>query len=1815
MVILKKDFDGALTLMANGIERLLIRIRASLRRGGADDAIISALPTNLLRFHHATIARTRIRLSIKARQGLHRTTAEDYFFAWPLAPGEAGLLPGLDALLIVADGVGGGVDAHKASSLTVGLVGRHILGMYAKLTLTLPTPEEIRKCIENGLDEANRILCERGQNGKKTCTTCTIAAITQETLHLMHVGDSALFLMKAGGKPQRLSEIHSDDIGLTRVVGKDAINFKIQVHSENLGVKDRILLCTDGFPMDGKVLKKQLCSEKSIETIAGDFISALKRSRLEDDATFILAEIEKSSSPIDDYYEFSRKYAADSNVWLQLGMHQIQAGFFEDAALSLVKSFSLDRRNVRALYELGRTLVQLGRSEEAIRHYLDAVPGDHELSRRTNFHEALELCLGELYYRLGRYEEALHMYRRDESFHARHIALVLESMGKDEEAFEYYGKALDSSPLDSRNYLALSEYYIRRKMWGEAEIAARDGFKCPHVARETLEGMYVSLATAKMKTGMLDEAVTIIEDANRSSPGNYRMQLRHVKLLFLQKKSKEARRAGQELIRKIEEETRVTPFASELWCTLGDCCSILGRMDQVREAYSRALQFNAIASEAVRGKGVLAERDGDYDTAIQFYREFTMREPLDLSTPPLREKIEELRQEIENSNAAKLLPYRKELFGKLLWLMNAPARRMLEVLNSPGRGIISLLNQRSKLCRKGPLCSAILRGNRGEAGVLLEKDTDANVKANGNWAYNWGLLHWIHWEDEYGRTPLHRAIVNGNQEEVKSLLAKGAPFATNDSNSMTSLHCASASGHLEIVELLLKKGACINSTTADWWTPLHWASASGRLEVVELLLEKGADIDARNFEGWTPLHWASANGHREVVELLLAKGADIDARNIEGWTPLHVASKTGKQEIVELLLKKGADISSNARTAVAGPEIQSEALNAEAQELTEETRESSRGSGKMPDRRQKVKLSRKIALSAGQRVTIIHGPFRELHGIVEEVNPKREKVKVLVALFGRETSVELELSQVAPEKCQTGGELNMSSNQNSNGGESQMDSFQPSVPLGRWIQANADFLYKTNLVMLREALQNAVDATRMSDSGQPPLIEVSYESDKKLLIVSDNGIGMTLDEQKRCFWEPYGTSKRDLQKRSRLNQGIIGQFGIGAYAAFQVARRIMVISRPENQSQDKVTGTWGALRSPLSRSDETPQPSFGELDQNEVERYWNKRSSKAQGTTVVIELVEHLDMREVDRWLKRACALLTHEKVTIEGVPVEPLRKPGFESLGAPRSLELNASQTEDIRALTIVPVRAGDGSLGVHVVAATSGDGEIPCEGLLFLSPEGKPPRGEAHCEDITSVADHGKLIFYKHQFHFLEWELNQLKVNCYGEERCLPLTGFLDFPFLNPHPSREAFDKKTDGLLHKLLAAISVAIAESYGEMGGEKLRSCRKFFDFVWAMSSKMRRKLLRNYPFRIYNSDSTISLDELEAKKSGQKRLAVIYLISADSDKPTKNLAKSFATLSDHIVLDLDGPEHWRGYALARTLQECVNARPILDEGIKSVLKEEEYGDWKQYLGRFTSALEEVLGSGWQVVIARVDPKHIRMVMAENKRIIYVNHLNDEVRELPGSGLIGTNLQGRIRGWAYGEATAREMEEILAREGKLLVTQGIRHISVVDNLDVKPYEPDTNDVFLHIKNKDEQFFCLRVPYLWQHFLKAFLKENDSFIWKMREGQCSRMMWAGPRLDYILSREEGEGQQLPSLLINWKTGVILRNDLYGFAGEATLTFRCIVFDTPTGKRYFAALPAWIGKTLADELGEKGQISIGIHMMEIPRAKEPRPGMEPQG
>lgn len=114
------------------------------------------------------------------------------------------------------------------------------------------------------------------------------------------------------------------------------------------------------------------------------------------------------------------------------------------------------------------------------------------------------------------------------------------------------------------------------------------------------------------------------------------------------------------------------------------------------------------------------------------------------------------------------------------------------------------------------------------------------------------------------------------------------------------------------------------------------------------------------------------------------------------------------------------------------------------------------------------------------------------------------------------------------------------------------------------------FLYSDHEIFLRELVSNAVDALqklkRISAIGEydgeigEAKVEVKVDAEAKTITISDNGIGMTAEEIKKYINQiAFSGASEFLEKYKGEDKGqIIGQFGLGFYSAFMVAREVEI---------------------------------------------------------------------------------------------------------------------------------------------------------------------------------------------------------------------------------------------------------------------------------------------------------------------------------------------------------------------------------------------------------------------------------------------------------------------------------------------------------------------------------------------------------------------------------------------------------------------------------------------------------------------------------
>ena len=128
-------------------------------------------------------------------------------------------------------------------------------------------------------------------------------------------------------------------------------------------------------------------------------------------------------------------------------------------------------------------------------------------------------------------------------------------------------------------------------------------------------------------------------------------------------------------------------------------------------------------------------------------------------------------------------------------------------------------------------------------------------------------------------------------------------------------------------------------------------------------------------------------------------------------------------------------------------------------------------------------------------------------------------------------------------------------------------------------------IYTNKEIFLRELISNASDAVDklnfksltnddMHVEQGDLAIRVSFDRDARTITVSDNGIGMTADELEKNLGTIAHSGSQEFKTENAEHQGdavdIIGQFGVGFYSAFMVAKRVQVVSRAYGEDEAHV---------------------------------------------------------------------------------------------------------------------------------------------------------------------------------------------------------------------------------------------------------------------------------------------------------------------------------------------------------------------------------------------------------------------------------------------------------------------------------------------------------------------------------------------------------------------------------------------------------------------------------------------------------------------
>jgi len=168
-------------------------------------------------------------------------------------------------------------------------------------------------------------------------------------------------------------------------------------------------------------------------------------------------------------------------------------------------------------------------------------------------------------------------------------------------------------------------------------------------------------------------------------------------------------------------------------------------------------------------------------------------------------------------------------------------------------------------------------------------------------------------------------------------------------------------------------------------------------------------------------------------------------------------------------------------------------------------------------------------------------------------------------------------------------------------------------------------IYTHKEIFLRELISNASDAIdklyfrSLTDDSvgmnrEDFKIRIDLDKDNRTITITDNGIGMTAEELENNLGTIASSGSLAFKNDNQLgeDQQIIGQFGVGFYSAFMVAKRVTVYSKAFGTEQAHKWQSEGVEGYTIEETDEI----------------------KEHGTKIVLELMEDSDEEGYSEFLE-----------------------------------------------------------------------------------------------------------------------------------------------------------------------------------------------------------------------------------------------------------------------------------------------------------------------------------------------------------------------------------------------------------------------------------------------------------------------------------------------------------------------------------------------------------------------------------------------------
>lgn len=225
-------------------------------------------------------------------------------------------------LFVVADGMGGHAGGEQASALAIDSVETYILETFKWFAQFKGSEQdEVLADFQSALRQANaRVLAEAVERPELhgMGTTLTLAYSLNDVLFVVHVGDSRCYLcrnailyrltrdhtlvadlVRQGAVPAEEAGRHRLRHVITNSVGRDAADFKVELHKLQLEGGDRMLLCSDGLTemLADEEISRILQTDDEPEQACRRLVARANEAGGRDNITAVVAHFRAATQP------------------------------------------------------------------------------------------------------------------------------------------------------------------------------------------------------------------------------------------------------------------------------------------------------------------------------------------------------------------------------------------------------------------------------------------------------------------------------------------------------------------------------------------------------------------------------------------------------------------------------------------------------------------------------------------------------------------------------------------------------------------------------------------------------------------------------------------------------------------------------------------------------------------------------------------------------------------------------------------------------------------------------------------------------------------------------------------------------------------------------------------------------------------------------------------------------------------------------------------------------------------------------------------------------------------------------------------------------------------------------------------------------------------------------------------------------------------------------------------------------------------------------------------------------------------------------